>query len=99
MLGQSKSLGLLTVSTSYFVGSWASAGDKHYVPRSNATSLMNKTIKLSSHVDIQVPFDLCTLVSADSAIKMAGEYERISLVKPEAFVYQIPPRASNRSVR
>ena len=32
--------------------------------------------------------------------KMAdGSYERVLLVKPEVFVYQIPPRASNRAVR
>ncbi|CAI8051011.1 NECAP-like protein CG9132 [Geodia barretti] len=30
---------------------------------------------------------------------MAEDYERISLVKPEVFIYQIPPRASNRAVR
>jgi hypothetical protein len=29
----------------------------------------------------------------------AEEYERISMVKPEVFIYQIPPRTSNRAVR
>jgi len=30
---------------------------------------------------------------------MATEYERVALVKPEVFVYQIPPRVTNRAVR
>ena len=37
---------------------------------------------------------------ADSAEgKMAAEYERVSLVKPEVFIYQIPPRSTNRAIR
>ena len=31
--------------------------------------------------------------------KMAERYERVLLAKPEVFVYQIPPRATNRAVR
>jgi len=30
---------------------------------------------------------------------MAAEYERVSLVKPEVFIYQIPPRSTNRAIR
>lgn len=30
---------------------------------------------------------------------MAEEYERVGLVKPEVFIYQLPPRVSNRAVR
>ena len=31
--------------------------------------------------------------------KMAEEYERVSLVKPEVFIYQLPPRVTNRALR
>lgn len=43
---------------------------------------------------------LCDVIAAlFKSMKMADEYERIGMVKQDVFIYQIPPRASNRAAR